>query len=224
MQAAHARGILHRDLKPANVLFAEDGTPKITDFGLAKKLDEKDQGRTRTGAVMGTPSYMAPEQAEGKKDVGPLADVYGLGAILYECLTGRPPFRSATTFDTLLQVITEEVVPPRRLNSRVPRDLEVICLKCLHKDPTGRYADAAGLAADLRRYLDGEPIRARPAGIVRRTWKTMRRRPIYAVLVLLFAVTVLVGVYDYARASNSFQYFTWSEAGSIWNYIRSWFH
>src|SRR5262245_59647670 len=181
MHAAHEAGIIHRDLKPANVLLAADGTPKITDFGLAKNFTEPGQGKTRSGAVMGTPSYMAPEQAEGKKDVGPLADVYALGAVLYECLIGRPPFRAASTFDTILQVISEEPVPPRRLNSKVPRDLEVICLKCLHKAPAGRYASAADLADDLRRYIGGEPIRARPPGVVRRTWQAMRKRPVYAV-------------------------------------------
>src|SRR5205085_2124247 len=122
MHAAHSAQVIHRDLKPANVLLTADGTPKITDFGLAKKLD--DVGQTQTGAIMGTPSYMAPEQAEGKKDVGPLADVYALGAILYECLTGRPPFKAATPFDTVLQVIRHEPVPPRQLNPRLPRDLE----------------------------------------------------------------------------------------------------
>jgi eukaryotic-like serine/threonine-protein kinase len=137
MQAAHQKGIIHRDLKPANVLLAEDGTPKITDFGLAKKIDEA--GQTASGAVMGTPSYMAPEQAGGRsKDIGPAADVWALGAILYECLTGRPPFRAATLMDTLFQVMSEEPVPPRLLNAKVPRDLETVCLKCLQKEPKKR--------------------------------------------------------------------------------------
>src|SRR5262249_34071397 len=118
MHAAHQARVIHRDLKPANVLLAEDGTPKITDFGLAKKLD--DQGHTQTGAVMGTPSYIAPEQAEGRKDLGPAVDVYALGAILYESLTGRPPFKAATLMDTLVQVVNEEPVPPRQLNTKVP--------------------------------------------------------------------------------------------------------
>src|SRR5262249_25896552 len=125
MQAAHDRSILHRDLKPANVLLTENATPKVTDFGLAKKIDEA--GQTASGAIMGTPSYMAPEQAAGKaKQLGPAADVYALGAILYECLTGRPPFRAATALDTLLQVVNEEAVPVRQLNAKVPVDLETI--------------------------------------------------------------------------------------------------
>ncbi len=140
MHAAHQAEVIHRDLKPANVLLAADGTPKITDFGLAKKLDEA--GQTHTGSVMGTPSYMAPEQAEGKKDIRPAADIYALGAILYKCLTGRPPFKAETTFDTILQVVSDEPIPPRQLNARVPRDLQTICLKCLHKEPRKRYPSA----------------------------------------------------------------------------------
>src|SRR5262249_35934046 len=161
IQAAHTKGIVHRDLKPANVLLAEDGTPRVTDVGLAKKPGGV--GQTAPGAAMGTPSYRAPEQGSGQgKQVGPAADVYALGAILYECLTGRPPFRGPTPLDTLLQVVADEPVPPARLQSRVPRDLETICLKCLQKDPYRRYASAADLAEDLRRYQAGEPITARP--------------------------------------------------------------
>ena len=135
MAEAHRQGVVHRDLKPANVLLTPDGTPKVTDFGLAKQLDVE-SGLTQTGSVLGTPSYMAPEQAEGKtREIGPAADVYALGAILYELLTGRPPFRGATVLETLQQVKTAEPVPPSRLVPGLPRDLETICLKCLQKDP-----------------------------------------------------------------------------------------
>jgi WD40 repeat protein/tRNA A-37 threonylcarbamoyl transferase component Bud32 len=180
IQAAHDKGVIHRDLKPANVLLAEDGTPKITDFGLAKKLDEA--GQTQTGAVMGTPSYMAPEQAEGKKDIGPACDVYALGAILYELLTGRPPFKAATPLDTIRQVVSEEPVPPRQLQSKTPRDLETICLKCLLKEPNKRYSIALALAEDLRRFQKGEPITARSVGKVERGWRWCRRNPVVAAL------------------------------------------
>src|SRR5262249_29833378 len=150
VQAAHDAQVIHRDLKPGNVLLTNDGTPKVTDFGLAKKLDE--QGQTVTGAVVGTPSYMPPEQADGHK-VGPLADVYSLGAILYECLTGRPPFKAATMAATIEQVRNQDPPSPRSINPAVPRDLETITLKCLHKSPEQRYASASALADDLQRFL-----------------------------------------------------------------------
>jgi eukaryotic-like serine/threonine-protein kinase len=192
MHAAHTQQIIHRDLKPANVLLLEDGTPKITDFGLAKKLDEA--GQTHAGAVMGTPSYMAPEQAGGQT-VGPLADVYALGAILYECLTGRPPFKAATALDTIMQVASDEPVPPSQLQSRTPRDLETICLKCLQKEPRKRYGSALELAADLRRFLNGEPIRARPVGRFERGVKWVKRQP---ALAGMLAVVVLLTVVSFA--------------------------
>jgi tetratricopeptide (TPR) repeat protein len=192
MHAAHSAKIIHRDLKPANILLTADGTPKITDFGLAKKLDE--QGQTQSGALMGTPSYMAPEQARALKDIGPPADIYSLGAILYELLTGRPPFRAATTYETLAQVVNEEPVPPRQLNNQVPIDLETITLKCLRKEPAGRYATAQELADDLGRWQRGEPIHARRVGGLERLGKWARRHPAVAALLVLLAVALVGGV------------------------------
>ncbi len=174
LQHAHERGVVHRDLKPANVLLAEDGTLKVTDFGLAKRMDTA--GRTQTGDVLGTPSYMAPEQAGGKsREIGPACDVYALGAILYGCLTGRPPFRGPTALDTLAQVLTDDPVPPRRLQPRTPRDLETICLKCLEKLPIRRYATAAALADDLGRWRRGEAVRAQPPSVGYLLRKQFRR-------------------------------------------------
>jgi serine/threonine protein kinase len=201
IQAAHAKGVIHRDMKPANVLLTADGTPKVTDFGLAKKLDDS-AVRTQSGAILGTPSYMAPEQAGGKtRLIGPAADVYALGAILYELLTGRPPFTAATPLDTVLKVLSEDPVPPRQLQSNVPRDLETICLKCLQKQPPRRYSSAAALADDLRRFLKGELIRARPTTILDWWIKWARRRPAVAVLsglvglLVLFAIPLLLSLW-----------------------------
>jgi hypothetical protein len=218
---AHQRGIIHRDLKPANVLLSfsrerpasaasealagrsrlNEVVPYVTDFGLAKRL-EGDSKMTRTGAVMGTPAYMPPEQASGKRgEVTTLADVYSLGAILYELLTGRPPFQAETPLDTLLQLMEKEPEPPRQLNPQVDRDLEAVCLKCLQKDPHQRYASAAELADDLERWQRGEPTRARPptAWQAVRFWMRQNLRAALWVLVVGLVLGVLSGYAGYVR-------------------------
>ena len=213
MEVAHQRGIVHRDLKPANILLAKLGSqstmvrnretdssslpsdhwsrntvPKIADFGLVKRLDD-DSSQTQSGTILGSPSYMAPEQAGGRnREIGPAVDIYSLGAILYELLVSRPPFKAGNPLDTIRQVIEQEPVPPRQLEPRVPHDLETICLKCLEKDPARRFASSAELADDLRRFVDGEPILARPTPAWERAWKWGRRRP---AIVALLGVSVL---------------------------------
>ncbi len=219
MAVAHERGIIHRDLKPANILLANVGSqsslvrsrdvdsislpadhwsrttvPKIADFGLAKQVDD-DSSQTRSGTILGTPSYMAPEQAAGRnREIGPAADIYSLGAILYELLVGRPPFRAGNPIDTIRQVIDQEPIPPRQLEPRVPLDLETICLKCLEKDPARRFASAVELADDLRRFADGDPIHARPTPVWERAWKWGRHRKAIVALCAVIAVAAVGGV------------------------------
>jgi WD40 repeat protein len=194
---AHQRGILHRDLKPGNLLLDAAGTVYVTDFGLAKRLTE-DVRLSRSGAIIGTPGYLSPEQAAGRKDLSVAADVYGLGAILFELLTGRTPFVGDNPLDVLVQVLEKEPPRPRSFNRKIGGDLETICLKCLDKEPEQRYASAEALADDLEHWLQGEPIQARPVGRRERAWKWVRRRPAAAALlgvsVLAAVVLVILGI------------------------------
>jgi hypothetical protein len=194
---AHEHGILHRDIKPGNILVDTSDEPHVTDFGLAKHLSG-DRGQTRTGALMGTPSYMAPEQARGEKDLSPATDVYGLGALLYELLTARPPFRGETAIETLQQVLHNEPAPPRLLNPHAARDLETICLKCLANSPRDRYPTAAALADDLSRYLEGAPIQARSLNMIDYLQRALERSQFdvefrsYGNLMFTFAIIVAI--------------------------------
>ena len=218
MEQAHRSGVVHRDLKPANVLLAPaavqpnptaarrltDFVPKVSDFGLAKRLE--DSGQTQAGSILGTPSYMAPEQAEGRNDlVGPSADIYALGAILYDLLTGRPPFQGKTVLETLQQVKKLDPVAPRLLCPRLPHDLDTICLKCLEKAPAKRYQTAQHLAEDLRRFLANEPILARRTPLWERAWKYCKRRPAMAGVAALTVCLLLglgIGGYVYANVER----------------------
>lgn len=213
VQAAHDQGVVHRDLKPANVLLADDpggpfARPKVTDFGLAVSTEAS--AVTQTAALAGTPCYMAPEQADARRAaVGPRTDVYALGGILYELLTGRPPFQGATVLETLDLVRHTEPVSPRQLRPNLPRDLDTICLKCLSKDPAGRYESAAALADDLARFHEGKPITARPVGVVEKGWKWCRRKPVLAGLAAALVLAVTLGVAgitrEYLRAEKERQ-------------------
>ena len=188
---AHRHGILHRDIKPSNILIDTDGRPHVTDFGLAKQLD-RPSGQTRSGDIVGTPQYMSPEQAASRKDLTTATDIYSVGAVLYYLLTGRPPFDSRSTMETLLLVLEKDPVPPQKINPRLDRDLETICLTCLNKDPQRRYSSAAALAQDLERYLAGEPIHARRISRIMRARKWIRRRPMVAALAAVLSIGAMM--------------------------------
>ena len=193
---AHQRQLLHRDLKPGNILLDAAGQPHVADFGLAKRMEGDVAAMTRSNAIVGTPEYMAPEQAGGEKRLTTAVDVYALGGVLYALLTGRPPFQAKALLDVLGKVVSEAPAPPSKVRPGVPRDLETICLKCLAKEPAKRYGSAEALAEDLERWQKGEPVRARPAGGWERGWKWVRRHPAQAAaagLLLAFVIALLVG-------------------------------
>lgn len=194
VEYAHGQGVIHRDLKPGNILLEKGAIPRIADFGLAKRMND-DAELTQSGTILGSIYYMPPEQAAGRSEsIGPASDVYALGAILYRMLTGRPPFQAATGFETMQQVLTEEPVAPRQLNSMIPRDLETICLKCLEKEPTRRYASARALGEELARFRDGLPILARPISRTARVWRWYRRNPVPATLGAVLIAVVVAGL------------------------------
>ncbi|MHB1425691.1 MAG: protein kinase domain-containing protein [Gemmataceae bacterium] len=225
IQYAHSRGIVHRDLKPSNVLLTAEGTVKIADFGLAKFLQSTD-AQTQEGDLVGTPRYMAPEQTSGTLEaVGPASDIYSLGVILYELLTGRAPLQAPTPVETLLMVRSQEPLPPSRVQPRLPRDLETICLKCLHKDPRRRFASAQELADDLERFLGGKPIRARPVGRAEKAFLWVRRNPMIALLLALLALAVcgdLVGVtWKWLEAEQQRQRAEVGQQDALWQTYRA---
>ncbi len=206
---AHSRGIIHRDLKPSNILIGDDGAPKIADFGLARRMEDQSH-LTKDGSILGTPSYMAPEQAYGSThEIGPLSDVYALGAILYELLVGRTPFKGATVWEVIELVRRAEPTPPSELQPGIPRDLETICLKCLQKDPARRYGSAQALADDIQRYLNNEPIQARPVGRWERFVRLCKRHPgearLVAVVVAILLISALGAVWTAVQINSQKQ-------------------
>jgi serine/threonine-protein kinase len=194
VHAVHEKRLVHRNLKPANVLMTPDGRPKLSDFGLCLGTEaDQSEGVEDEGTIVGTPAYLAPEQATPRQGLGPATDVWALGVILYECLTGRPPFKGPTALDTIENVVRAEAVPPRRVKPELARDLEAITLKCLRKDPGQRYPSALALADDLRRFLNGEVVHARPVNLAVRLAKWVRRRPVIAALLAVLILVTLAG-------------------------------